>query len=76
MKYHYSVEKYKNSPRPRPVTNYFAHPIREIYQVLPYSVDYRALGSFEIHLVHVRQYCSFISNKIPVNIRNDRKAPK
>ena len=74
MKYHYSVENYKNLPRPRSVTNYFAHQIREIYQVLPYSVDYRALGSFEIHWV--RQYCSFISNKIPVNILNDRKAPK
>ena len=31
-------------------------PGTEIYQVLPYSVDFKAPGSFEIHWVRQRQY--------------------
>ena len=33
---------------------YYAHQTHEIYQVLPYSTDFKARGSFEIHWV--RQY--------------------
>ena len=33
---------------------YYAHQTCEIYQILPYSVDFKLPGSFEIH--RVRQY--------------------
>ena len=50
--WYYTVENYNNLPCPRPVkigcivniNVYYAHQTREIYQVLPYSVDFKAPG--------------------------------
>ena len=64
----FSQMQLNNLPYPRPVKIgnlvnsciYFAHQTHEIYQVLPYSVQFKApgisqiQGSFEIHWV--RQY--------------------
>ena len=56
---------------PNPVNNcvYYTHQAHEIYQVLPYSVDFKAPGSFKIRR-------SFIWNEGVVNIWNDREAQK
>ena len=50
---------------------YFAHQTRDIYQVLPYSVDFKAALSQAI-----LSKSSFIRNKGRVNIWNDRKTQK
>ena len=52
---------------------YYAHQAREIYQVLPYSVDFNAKGG--LWNPPSKTAC-FILNKVPVNIWNDRKSPK
>ena len=56
---------------------YYARQTREIYQVPPYSVDFKAPGYlWNPFIKTVLTECSFISNKGPVNILNDRKAQK
>ena len=54
-----------------------AHQTCEIYQVLPYSVDFKGPTGFKIHWV--RQYLVnviLIWNQGPVNICNTHKAQK
>ena len=56
---------------------YYAHQTHEIYQVLPYSVDFKAPGELCNPLSKtVLSECSFIWNKGCVNICHDHKAPK
>ena len=56
---------------------YHARHTRDIYQVLPYSVDFKAPGVLWKPLSKaVLSNCSFIWNIGPVNISNDRKAEK
>ena len=56
---------------------YHASHAREIYKVLPYSVDFKAPQELWNPLSKtVLSKCSFISNKGPVNIWNDRKSQK
>ena len=50
---------------------YYARQIHDIYQVLPYLVDFKALLSKVVF-----SKCSFIWNKELVHIWNDRKAQK
>ena len=52
---------------------YYAHQTYEIYQALPYSVDFKALGELWNTLSEtVLSKYSFIRDKGPVNIWNDR----
>ena len=54
---------------------YCAHHTREIYQVLPYSVDFKAPEDLWIQLSKtVLSKCSYTSNKGLVNIWIDRGA--
>ena len=54
---------------------YYANQTGEIYQVLPYSVDFKAHGELWNPLNKtVFGKCRFISNKGPRNIWNERKA--
>ena len=54
---------------------YYARQTRVIYQVLPYSMDFKAPDELWNPLGKaVPSTWSFISNKEPVNILNDRKA--
>ena len=56
---------------------YYAHQTREIYQVLPYSVDFKApLELWNLLSKTVLTKYSFIWNKGHVNIWNGRKAQK
>ena len=56
---------------------YYAWQTHEIYQVLPYSVDFKAPGELWNPLIKaVFSKFSFISNKGPVNLWNDHKAQK
>ena len=58
---------------------YYAHQTHEIYQVQPYSVDFKAPREHWNPLsktVHVLSKCSFIWNKEPVNIWNNLKTQK
>ena len=55
---------------------YNAHQTREIYQVLPYSVWFKAPGPFEIHRVNKHLENVVIWNKGTVNILNDRNTRK
>ena len=56
---------------------YYACQTREIYYVLPYSVDFKAPQELWNPLSKtVHSKCSFIWNQGPVNILNDHKAPK
>ena len=53
---------------------YSARQTREIYQVLPYSVDFKAPAELWNPLRKtVLSKCSFIPNKGPVKLWNDRK---
>ena len=49
---------------------YGARQIREIYQVLPYTVDFNPLSKTAL------RKCCFILIRVPVNIWNHRKAQK
>ena len=56
---------------------YYDRQSSEIYQVLPYSMDFKA----PVELLNppsktVPSKCSFVWTKEPVNIRNDRKAER
>ena len=54
---------------------YYARQTRAVYQVLPYSVGFKALWELYNPLRKtILSKCSFISNKGPVNISNDREA--
>ena len=56
---------------------YYAHQTREIYQVLPYSVDFKALTEIWNPLSKtVPSKCSFIWNKGPVHQINGSKYQK
>ena len=56
---------------------YFAQQTREIYQVQSYSLDFKAPEELWNPLSKtVLSKCSFIWNKGPVNILNDREAHK
>ena len=56
---------------------YFVHQTREINQVLPYAGDFKAQEELCNPLKKaVLRKCSFIWNKGPVNILNDRQAQK
>ena len=56
---------------------YYAHQIREIYQALPYSLDFKAPRElWNPPSKAVLSKCIFISNTVPVNIWNDHKAQK
>ena len=56
---------------------YYAHQTHESYQVLPYSVDFKAPGELWNPLSKtVFSKCSFIWNKGPVKIWNDHEAQK
>ena len=56
---------------------YYALQTPEIYQILPYSEDFKAPGEFWNPLSKtVLSICSFMWNKRPVYIWNDRKAQK
>ena len=55
----------------------YARQINEIYQVLPYSVDFKGPGELWNTLSKaVLSKCSCVWNKGPANIYNDRKAQK
>ena len=54
--------------------SYYTHQTREIYQRLPYSVDFTEGGGLWNPLSKkLLSKCSFNWNKEPVNILNDRK---
>ena len=56
---------------------YYARQTHGIYQVLPYSVDFKAPREFWNPLSKtVLSECSFIWNKGPANIWNDHKTQK
>ena len=56
---------------------YYAHQTHEIYQLLPYSVDFQAPRELWNPLSEaVLSKCCFIWNKWNVNIWNDGKAQK
>ena len=56
---------------------YHARQTHEVYQVLPYAVDFKAPGElWNLLSKTVLSKCSFIWNKGPVNIWDDRKAQK
>ena len=56
---------------------YYVHQIREIYQVLPYSVDFKAPVELWNPLSKTAlSKCGFIWNKGHVNIWNGREAQK
>ena len=56
---------------------YYVCQTHEIYQVVPYSVDFKAPGELWNPLSKtVCSKYSFIWDKGPVNIRNDSKAEK
>ena len=56
---------------------YYARQAHAIYQVQPYLVDFKAPGELWIPLNKTAlSRCSFISNKRPVNLLNNRKAQK
>ena len=56
---------------------YYSLQTCEIYQVLPYSLDFKAPGELWNPLnKRVRSKCSFIWNRGPVNIWNDCEAQK
>ena len=56
---------------------YHAHQTGEICQVLSYSLDFKAPSELwnPLNNTVFSKYYSFC-NKVPVNIRNDRKAKK
>ena len=56
---------------------YYAHQTHEIYKLLTYSVNFKAPGELWNPLSKtVLHKCSFIWNKGPINIWNDRKTQK
>ena len=71
-------ETWKNGFGPINSCVYYARQTREInYQVLPYSVDFKAPEELWNPLSKpVLSICSFVWNKGLVNIWNDRKAQK
>ena len=53
---------------------YYAYKTHEVYQILPYSVDFKAPSELWNPLSEtVLSKCSFNWNKGPVNIRHDWK---
>ena len=52
---------------------YLANQNHEIYQILPYSVNFKAPGEIWNPLSKtVLNKCSIVWNKLPVNSQNDR----